>query len=237
MRRERVGVVGAVVAVVALTVWVSSSEEVWFARGEARQADIDRRADPVQQEPADEVLERPSDEPVGDDGWFAAVGTALLLVLALLLIALMVRREVRRRRRRRRRLREASGTRAGPSDLAEAQVVATTLLAATGDLTQTLRSGEPRNAIVACWVALEDVCAGIGLVRVASETSMEFTTRVVATYSVADEPIDALAALYREARFSEHLLTEEHRDRAVDALTALTAQLRRQASVAGSSTG
>ena len=42
--------------------------------------------------------------------------------------------------------------------------------------------------------------------------------RVIATASVDPAPITRLAALYREARFSEHAIDETHRTAAVDAL-------------------
>jgi hypothetical protein len=78
-----------------------------------------------------------------------------------------------------------------------------------------LREGDPRNAIVACWMDLEAACADSGFPRLPAETSTEFTGRVLAHFSVRHEVIESLAALYREARFSEHQLTEHHRERAV----------------------
>jgi hypothetical protein len=92
---------------------------------------------------------------------------------------------------------------------------------------QELLSGSPRNAIVACWVRLEDVIEQAGLPRNRAETSTELTTRVLSTYVVDRSAIDTLAALYREARFSVHELEEAHRQQAIAALDELYAQLRR----------
>lgn len=83
----------------------------------------------------------------------------------------------------------------------------------------------PRNAIVACWLQLEEDVAASGLARETWETSVEYSTRVVAAGSVDRGPIEALAALYREARFSEHLMGEEHRRAAADALGRVRASL------------
>jgi hypothetical protein len=92
---------------------------------------------------------------------------------------------------------------------------------------QELLTGSPRNAIVACWVRLEEVVERAGLPRDRTETSTEFTARVLSTYVVDRSAIDTLAALYREARFSAHELSEPHRRRAIAALDELHAQLRR----------
>jgi hypothetical protein len=81
-----------------------------------------------------------------------------------------------------------------------------------------LAEGRPRNAIVACWLRLEEAVASAGLPRRPSETSAEFTTRVLAGLSVDPDSVHELAHLYRVARFSTHDLGEDDRDRAVSAL-------------------
>lgn len=94
----------------------------------------------------------------------------------------------------------------------------------------TLARGSPRNAIVACWLDLEEAARLGGLPRQPAETSTEFTARVLSTYAVDTAAIRRLAALYREARFSTHPLTESHRHAALVALEQLHADLRQQAS-------
>jgi hypothetical protein len=88
-----------------------------------------------------------------------------------------------------------------------------------------LAHGTPRNAIVACWLRLEDDVAAVGLPRRASETSAEFTARVLGWYALDPAPIDELARLYREARFSSHELGQHERDRALVALRRVHAML------------
>jgi hypothetical protein len=92
-----------------------------------------------------------------------------------------------------------------------------------------LRSGEPRNAIVACWVDLEDSASAAGLPRHPAETAAEYTVRVLHTWDVAPAALGGLAELYREARYSRHPVTEEHRARAVDRLTTVHRDLQRVA--------
>jgi hypothetical protein len=90
-----------------------------------------------------------------------------------------------------------------------------------------LQEGTPRNAIVACWVDLEDSASAAGLPRRPSETSAEYTVRVLRTWDIAPDAMGALAELYREARYSRHPLTERHRAAAVERLTAVHEDLRR----------
>lgn len=92
-----------------------------------------------------------------------------------------------------------------------------------------LQEGSPRNAIVACWVDLEEAAAAAGLPRRPYETSAEYTVRVLRTWDIAPDAMGALAELYREARYSRHPLTEAHRQRAVERLTTVHDDLRRVA--------
>jgi hypothetical protein len=84
-----------------------------------------------------------------------------------------------------------------------------------------LLDGAPRNAIVQCWLQLERDVAAAGLRRDPANTSLEFTERVLARYTVDSEAIEDLAARYREARFSDHQLDESDRDAALAALERL----------------
>ncbi|MEN9645684.1 MAG: hypothetical protein RL238_2353 [Actinomycetota bacterium] len=81
-----------------------------------------------------------------------------------------------------------------------------------------LHEGEPRNAIVACWMQLEAEASWAGLPRLDHETSTEYVQRVIAVASVDAAPITELGALFREARFSEHDIDESHRAAAIAAL-------------------
>jgi hypothetical protein len=94
-----------------------------------------------------------------------------------------------------------------------------------------LQEGDPRNGIVRCWMRLEESVADAGLPRKAHETSVEFTVRVLHVLDLDPHAIGELAGLYREARFSEHPLTEDARTAARDALTRLQDDLAAARSV------
>lgn len=104
------------------------------------------------------------------------------------------------------------------------------LLEATAiDTEAAVFTGEPRNAVVACWVALEDGLAASGIVPERSETSLELTLRVLTRWEVDRVTLSSLADLYREARFSRHPITEAQRGAAIAALNEIHASLRRAA--------
>jgi len=88
-----------------------------------------------------------------------------------------------------------------------------------------LLEGSPRNAIVACWLRMEEDVARAGMPKHPAETSTEYTTRVLSMSSLDPAPVHQLAALYREARFSRHALGQEHRERALAALRQIHASL------------
>lgn len=93
-----------------------------------------------------------------------------------------------------------------------------------------LLDGHARNAIVACWSRFEEQADRAGLARHAWETSSEFTIRVLDLVSADEAAVTRLERLYREARFSEHPVGEDHRQAAVEALEAIHLSLRSRVS-------
>jgi hypothetical protein len=89
-----------------------------------------------------------------------------------------------------------------------------------------LAAGPPGNAIVECWHRFETQAAAAGLSRQPWETSSEFTLRILELVAADDRAVFRLAGLYREARFSEHTMTEVHRAAALEALDVIHHGLR-----------
>lgn len=119
----------------------------------------------------------------------------------------------------------------GEADFASPDVPQAVLEGADHGL-EALERGAPRNAIVAAWVALERAAGAAGLPRHPAETSTEYVTRVLGVWDVDPRSLAELAALYREARFSTHPLTEAHRRRAIAALATIRSDLGRERTVA-----
>lgn len=105
------------------------------------------------------------------------------------------------------------------------EAVAHRLRAAADEQLAALEVGDPRNAIVACWHSLERLFEEAGAARQPWETSTEFTVRVLREIDADPDGVRRLAALYREARFSEHPIGEEQREQARSALVVVQAGL------------
>ncbi len=90
-----------------------------------------------------------------------------------------------------------------------------------------LLDGEARNAIVAAWQRFEVQGASAGVPRRSWETSSEYALRILDAVAADSGAVTRLARVYREARFSDHPITEEHRRAAIEAL----AEIRRSMGV------
>jgi Domain of unknown function (DUF4129) len=95
-------------------------------------------------------------------------------------------------------------------------------LAEIGDL-----SREPREAIIACYAAMERELTHVpGAVPLDCDTPSEVLERAVAHHALNADSATRLVELFEEARFSPHVMNEGHRDIAVDALRLVLADLR-----------
>ncbi|WP_026409797.1 DUF4129 domain-containing protein [Actinomyces dentalis] len=143
--------------------------------------------------------------------WWVLGGIALTLLLAVVVLAIRVNR-------RRRRAAPPESAREAPD-----RALLTDRRAARQ--ARMLREGSPREAIIATWLDLERLVAAAGVPRRPSETSSELVVRVLDDREVPAAALTDLAALFREARFSTHELTEALRERAAGDLDAVHAAL------------
>jgi hypothetical protein len=79
---------------------------------------------------------------------------------------------------------------------------------------------DPRRAIVAAYARLLDGLEAAGFGRRPAEAPEEHLRRVLEQLQVPDAPLRTLVALFAEARFSQHPLTEGHKRAAIDAFLA-----------------
>lgn len=143
--------------------------------------------------------------------WRVLGGIALALLLAVVVLAIRV---IRRRRRA-----------APPESAREAPDRALLTDRRAARQARMVREGSPREAIIATWLDLERLVATAGVPRRPSETSSELVVRVLDDREVPAAALTDLAALFREARFSTHELTEALRERAAGDLDAVHAAL------------
>jgi hypothetical protein len=98
-------------------------------------------------------------------------------------------------------------------------------LAEIGDL-----SREPREAIIACYAAMERELTHVpGAAPLDCDTPSEVLARAVGRHALNADSATRLVELFEEARFSPHVMNEGHRDAAVDALRLVLADLRSMA--------
>ncbi|MGH3971061.1 MAG: DUF4129 domain-containing protein [Mycobacterium sp.] len=95
-------------------------------------------------------------------------------------------------------------------------------LAEIGDL-----SREPREAIIACYAAMERELAHVPEAAPQDfDTPTEVLARAVEHHALHIGNAARLVNLFEEARFSPHVMTEEHRETAVRVLQLVLAELR-----------
>lgn len=82
-----------------------------------------------------------------------------------------------------------------------------------------------RAAIIAAWLRLEDAAAMVGTPRRDTDAPGDLVHRLLAAHAVHPARLEELAELYRRARFSRLRLDERDRMAAVQALSAVRADL------------
>jgi Domain of unknown function (DUF4129) len=110
-----------------------------------------------------------------------------------------------------------------PTDTSESLVRAAEVgLAEIGD-----RSREPREAIIACYAAMERELAHVpGAVPQDFDTPTEVLARAVENHALHVDDASELVNLFEEARFSPHVMSEADRMSALRVLQLVLAELR-----------
>jgi hypothetical protein len=165
----------------------------------------------------------PSPEHAGDGKGLLHVMALVLnlatVAVAVLLVVWLVRWLRRLRWVRRARVARIAAVEQTAFDVLQpSEAVARELLSDADAQRTALTGGTPRNGIVECWHRFELAAAAAGVDRQVWETSSEHTLRILNLVEAAPAPVSRLAGLYREARFSEHELTEADRAAALESL-------------------
>lgn len=156
--------------------------------------DVIRHARPVVPGGAPAGGQVPPQQPTGHAGGWGWAGIALAAAVVLLLAVLAVVFVRRRRRRRTAEVPELAGPR--PDLTAEAARAGRAALGSTE---------EPRDAVIACYEAMERVLADAGVDRGPAQTPEQLLTRARARGALAEPDAAAsLVALFGRARFSSH---------------------------------
>jgi Domain of unknown function (DUF4129) len=86
---------------------------------------------------------------------------------------------------------------------------------------------DPRRAVIACWVRLEQAAAAAGTPRAPGDTPTDLVGRLLAEQQVSAAVLYPLAEVYRLARYASHTVDTGMRDQARAALGQLRAELSR----------
>jgi hypothetical protein len=158
--------------------------------------------------------------------WVGPAVLVLLAVVGAVLIVLLIWALVRDQLRRRSRLGAVRPALRTEARTAEDLVAA--LDAGLLDLSDTDR--DPRRAVIACWVRLEQAAADAGTPRHPGDTPTDLVGRLLAEQRVDAGVLAALAEVYREARYATHTVDDRMRGQARTALQRLRTDLAAGAS-------
>jgi hypothetical protein len=228
-----VAVLGAAGLLLVLVTWAASiGPDRVLSGGEVEPVEVSDPPPPTQTADTDDPVEEERHKERGDPPDWVGIVAFVLEVLTICVGLFLVYRLLRRlreswlswrRRRRRRRV----------PDEVEFEVLDSTARVtraieedAAGQRDQLAERGEPRNAIVACWHRFEQRATDAGAIRHPWQTTAEFVLAVLDLIGADRGAVAELADLYREARFSDHPITEQHRRAALEALDTIHASLR-----------
>jgi hypothetical protein len=195
--------------------------------GDQRPSALPTVPDPGSAPPTTNPVPRQPDSP-GDPGGgiIGYLVAPMLILMALIVVGTAIAS------RRQRRAATSWAARADGPEAPAAPGAAETLaraaevgLAEIGDL-----SREPREAIIACYAAMERELTHVpGAVPQDCDTPSEVLARAVEHHALRADSASQLVELFEEARFSPHVMNEGHRDVAVDALRLVLTDLRSMA--------
>lgn len=139
----------------------------------------------------------------------AVVGLLLYIGLRYLLVERVARREIL----------DQPATQPPGADLEQ---VRDAVRAGLADLDA---GGDPRRAVIACWLRLERLAAAAGSARLAADTPADLVTRLLTRHRVSDQALGRLADAYRLARYAPAEVSGELLATARQALRDVAVQL------------
>ncbi|MGX6602687.1 DUF4129 domain-containing protein [Micromonosporaceae bacterium Da 78-11] len=145
------------------------------------------------------------------------LGVAALVMVGVVLWALLRDQSRRRARRGGRRAPQRRDQPRTAEDLIDA------LDAGLEELSDADR--DPRRAVIACWVRLEQAAAAAGTPRHPGDTPTDLVGRLLAEQQVDSQVLAALLEVYRQARYATHTVDDQMRRQARTALQRLRADL------------
>jgi hypothetical protein len=175
---------------------------------------------PTRHPTASPTPETPVQVAEGLPGWIGTATTVLLVLMVVVMVVVLsvaLLRDAGRRRKNRTGRRDPR--RAGQT----AEDLVAALDAGLEELSDTDR--DPRRAVIACWVRLEQAAAAAGTPRHPGDSPTDLIGRLLAEQQVDAAVLAALMEVYREARYATHAVDDRMRQQARYALERLRADL------------
>lgn len=175
--------------------------------------------------PSLEARAEPSQEPSKAGGdlpdWTGTVALVILGIVGVIVIGLVVWALLRQTLSRRGNRKGRREPRRPEARTAEDLVAA--LDAGLQELSDTDR--DPRRAVIACWVRLEQAAAAAGTPRHAGDSPTDLVARLLAEQRLDADVLTPFAAVYRQARYATHTVDDQMRQQARSALERLRVDL------------
>ncbi|MBO4208705.1 DUF4129 domain-containing protein [Micromonospora echinofusca] len=219
----------AVAGLLTVAGFAATRSGLRFSRVEQPSDEIPALAEYPTDVPSAPPMERVAPaEPTQLPGWLTTLTAVLCGLVAAVLIGLLVWSLLKglsgsiRRRRAKTPVRPATAGRSAAQTAAE---VVAALDAGLVDLSDT--DTDPRRAVIACWVRLEEAAAAAGVPRSVGDTPTDLVTRLLGSASarISADVLATFAHVYRQARYATHTVDEQMRDEARSALARLRAEL------------
>ncbi|GAA2621295.1 hypothetical protein Adu01nite_54190 [Paractinoplanes durhamensis] len=164
----------------------------------------------------------PPEAAKGLPDWVGTVALVLLGVVAIVVLALVLWAVLRDAAKRRARKGKRHGKQ-GRDGASTAEELVAALDAGLEELSDTDR--DPRRAVIACWVRLEQAAAAAGTPRNPGDSPTDLVGRLLREQQVDAQVLAALLEVYREARYATHTVDDTMRRQARSALERLRADL------------
>jgi hypothetical protein len=153
--------------------------------------------------------------------WAGSAALILLGGLGLIVLGVVIAGLIREQAQRRKGRRGVRGRRRDQASTADELVAA--LDAGLEELSDA--DIDPRRAVIACWVRLEQAAAAAGTARHPGDSPTDLVGRLLREQRVDAQVLAALLDVYRQARYATHTVDDEMRQQARSALQRLRADL------------
>jgi hypothetical protein len=170
---------------------------------------------------AADSTQQPPEAASGLPDWVGTAALGLIVIVVLVMIWVVVWALARDQIKR--RARKGALGKAARREPRTAEELVAALDAGLEELSDADR--DPRRAVIACWVRLEQAAAAAGTPRDPGDSPTDLVGRLLREQRVDARVLAALLDVYRQARYATHTVDDQMRQQARSALERLRADL------------